>query len=202
MSPATKKKRDAFACLWWSRWLLLVVTLFCAETRVWAFSDSGQSLSGQNHLQIPAFVGDNQLACRYDASDSTDAPNKTPVLVDSNLIARLAKDPTLGGAIGPNQYPVRSFVSKPELRNAVLRPESNLGGVPGIIDEIPLLEIRPDPGLAIDVRARLPSGRGLFGDGIIGAQAVENNIPLITNERWGKLPKVVEELGGKVVRVR
>jgi len=73
MSSATKKKRDASACLWWSRWLLLVVTLLSVETRVWAFSDPGQPLLGQNQFQIPAFVGENDVAWWYDASDFTDA---------------------------------------------------------------------------------------------------------------------------------
>lgn len=65
-----------------------------------------------------------------------------------------------------------------------------------------MLDTRPDPGLGIDVRGLLPEvSRGLFGDGIMGAQAIENDIRLITSERLEKLPAVVGELGGKVARV-
>jgi predicted nucleic acid-binding protein len=48
----------------------------------------------------------------------------------------------------------------------------------------------------INVRGLLPAGRGRFGDGIIGGQALEQGIPLITNDQ--ALGEAVRTLGGTV----
>ena len=51
-------------------------------------------------------------------------------------------------------------------------------------------------GLRINIRGQLPAAPGRFGDGIIGAQAIENQIPLITNDR--ALRGVIQSMGGTV----
>jgi predicted nucleic acid-binding protein len=87
---------------------------------------------------------------------------------------------------------VKSYVSIPELRNAV--KHSNLKGVPGAAYGVPTLNIRSSLDMRINIRAMLPNRPGRFGDGIIGAQALENNMPLVTNDK--ELRIIVEALGG------
>lgn len=118
------------------------------------------------------------------------------MLVDSSAIPGLRLDPTLGGRIRPGERPIISFVSIPEMRNAIGKPGSNLRGVPGIARSLPQLDSVPSLNTRIGVRGFLPAGRGRFGDGIIGGQALENNIPLITNDR--NLGDAVRSLGGIV----
>ena len=56
---------------------------------------------------------------------------------------------------------------------------------------------RPDPDLTITIRGLSGRVTGLFGDGIIGAQALQYRIPLVTND--GELAEIVRRLGGTVV---
>ena len=114
------------------------------------------------------------------------------VLLDSSVIPSLRRFPTLGGRIKPGEVPTASFVSRPELRNAV--SAGNLRGVPRALDELPVLNTRPSLNTRINIRGQLPAGRGRFGDGIIGGQAVEGGIPLITDD--AALGAAVRALGG------
>ena len=124
------------------------------------------------------------------------APSKPLVLLDSNVTTGLKANATLGGKILPGEQAVLSHVSIPEMRNAVLRPGGHLKGVPAAAYDLPTLSVPPSLNLRINIRGMLPDRPGRFGDGIIGAQALENNLPLITNDKALKL--AVESLGGTV----
>lgn len=87
-----------------------------------------------------------------------------------------------------------SNVTRPELRNAVLT--GNLKGVPRALDGLPVANPASSLNTRINIRGQLPAGRGRFGDGVIGAQALENNIPLITNDK--ALRGVIQSMGGSV----
>ena len=115
------------------------------------------------------------------------------VLVDSNAVVGIGGDPTLGGRILPGEVPVVSYVTRPELEAVVARGGS-LRGVPRALDNIDVLSQRPSLDTIINLRARI--NRGTFGDGIIGAQALEFELPLITNDQ--ELTLRVWELGGTV----
>ena len=119
---------------------------------------------------------------------------KRRVLLDSNVVTELRANPTLSGRIRPGEVPVVSNVARPELRNAV--STGSLRGVPRALDDLPVANLPSSLNTRINIRGQLPSGRGRFGDGVTGAQALENNIPLITNDR--ALRGVVQSLGGTV----
>lgn len=55
---------------------------------------------------------------------------------------------------------------------------------------------RPSLDLRINIRGNITNTYGRLGDGLIGAQAVELGIPLITNDRG--LTRAVREFGGVV----
>jgi predicted nucleic acid-binding protein len=112
------------------------------------------------------------------------------VLLDSNVVTQLGRDPTLGGRLAAGEQPVVSYVTGPELRNAVATG-GGLRGVPRALGDVPVLEARPSLDGIINFRGGLVRTTGRFGDGIIGAQATEFGIPLITNDA---------ELGAAVVR--
>lgn len=120
---------------------------------------------------------------------------KTPVLVDSNAIARIKNDPTLGGRLGADEFPIISYVSAPELRNAAARSNGKFH-VPRSIDDYNVLNYRPSVDKTIQIRSMSQRGKGKFGDGIIGAQALELDLPLITNDK--ELKAIVSKLGGEV----
>jgi hypothetical protein len=120
--------------------------------------------------------------------------NPLKVLVDSNATTGLRTDPSLGGRILPGEQPTISYITRPEMQNAVVH--GNLRGVPKVIDGLPTLCTRPSLDLRINIRGQLPARGGRFGDGIIGAQALENNIPLITNDK--ALRQVIQSMGGNV----
>ena len=115
------------------------------------------------------------------------------VLLDSSVVPDLRKDPTLGGRFGAGERGVVSFVTRPELRNAVARGGS-LRGVPGYLGDLPVLNTRPSVDSAINVRGQLPLRRGRFGDGVIGGQALDQGLPLISND--DRLRRAVRALGG------
>ncbi len=114
------------------------------------------------------------------------------VLLDSNVTTGLKADATLGGRILPGEVPVKSYVTIPEMRNAVTH--GNLRGVPGAAYDLPTLTTQPSLNTRINIRGMLPDRPGRFGDGIIGGQALENNIPLITDDK--DLKTALEKLGG------
>ena len=114
------------------------------------------------------------------------------VLLDSNVITELAKNPMLSGRILPGETPVVSFVTAPELRNAV--STGNLRGIPGALNDIPVTNMSGSLNTRINIRGELPSGRGRFGDGVIGAAAVDNGVPVVTNDR--ALRDVANSMGG------
>lgn len=114
------------------------------------------------------------------------------VLLDSNVTTGLKSDPTLGGRIHPGEVPIKSYVTIPEMKNAVTH--GNLRGVPGTAYDLPTLLTKPSLNTRINIRGMLPDRPGRFGDGIIGGQAIENNLPLITNDK--ALQRAIETLGG------
>ncbi len=114
------------------------------------------------------------------------------VLLDSNVTTGLRADPTLGGRVLPGEQPMKSYVTIPEMRNAVTH--GNLRGVPGAAYELPTLTAKPSLDTRINIRGMLPDRPGRFGDGIIGGQALESNMPLVTNDK--ALKAAVEALGG------
>lgn len=130
------------------------------------------------------------------ASDAAAGAAKgTPqVLLDSNVTTGLKADATLGGRILPGEVGVKSYVTIPEMRNATTH--SNLRGVPGAAFKLDTLTARPSLDMRINVRGELPNTPGRFGDGIIGAQALEYNLPLVTNDQ--ALREVVKKFGGAV----
>lgn len=120
----------------------------------------------------------------------------TPVLLDSSVVPRLPGAPTLGGRILEGEEPIVSYVTRPEMANSVLMGRG-LKGVPRVLDELPVLSERPPIDTRINIRGQLnPSRPGLFGDGIISAQAIENGIPLVTDDR--ELIELIRGLGGVV----
>ena len=127
------------------------------------------------------------------------------VLVDSNEAINLDKDPTLGGRIKPGEKPLISYVSGPELRNKIeqnrrLGVEKGLKGLPKGFDNLEILTARADVDLAIDIRGQSTKTAGKFGDGIIGAQAIKNEIPLVTND--GELGRIVNRYKPGLARMR
>jgi predicted nucleic acid-binding protein len=116
------------------------------------------------------------------------------VILDSNVIPGLRSSPNLGGRILPGENPVVSYVTGPELRNAAAHNPRFF--VPKALDNLPVLNTQPSLDLRINIRGMLRDRPGRFGDGIIGAQALENNLPLITNDR--NLREVIQSLGGTV----
>ncbi|KAB8172337.1 hypothetical protein FKV24_014935 [Lysobacter maris] len=116
------------------------------------------------------------------------------VLLDSNVTTGLKADSTLAGRILPGDVPVKSYVTIPEMRNAV--GHGNLRGVPGAAYDLPTFLRRPSLDTRINLRGQLPDRPGRFGDGIIGAQAIESNMTLITNDK--ALMEVVQRMGGEV----
>jgi len=64
------------------------------------------------------------------------------------------------------------------------------------LDGLPVNVLRPSVDTRINVRGLLPAGRGRFGDGIIGGQALEQGIPLVTDDTH--LAAAVRALGGTV----
>lgn len=120
--------------------------------------------------------------------------NPSTVLLDSNVTTGLRADASLGGRILPGEQPGLSYVSLPEMRNAVATP-GGLRGVPGAARDLPTISEVPDLNLRINIRAQLPAQPGRFGDGVIGAQAIELGIPLVTND--ARLAEVVRRMGGQ-----
>jgi len=133
-------------------------------------------------------TGANEDFCR----SSFAAKGAPRVLLDSNVTTGLKADATLGGRILPGEVGVKSYVTIPEMRNAVTH--GNLRGVPGAAYDLPTLTTQPSLNTRINIRGMLRDRPGRFGDGIIGAQALENNLPLITNDK--DLIKAVRALGG------
>lgn len=117
------------------------------------------------------------------------------VLIDSNTVTALRKDPTLGGRLGAGEQPVVSYVTRPELREAVSRG-GGLRGVPRALDDLEVDTQRPSIDTIINIRGALLKKQGRFGDGIIGAQAVQSGRPLVTNDK--ELANVVRAAGGTV----
>lgn len=118
------------------------------------------------------------------------------VLLDSSVVPRLPGAPTLGGRILEGEEPIVSYVTRPEMTNSVLMGRG-LKGVPRVLDDLPVLSERPAIDARINIRGQLNPGKpGLFGDGIVGAQAIENRIPLVTDDR--ELIELIRSLGGVV----
>ena len=108
--------------------------------------------------------------------------------------AQLGKDVTLGGRLLSGERSMVSYVTGPELRNAVAR--GSLRGTPRALESLEVLSQRPSINAIINFRGNLIKLRGRFGDGIIGAQALEFGIPLVTND--AELAAAVRAAGGIV----
>jgi predicted nucleic acid-binding protein len=119
----------------------------------------------------------------------------TPVLIDSNAVTGLAKDATLGGRLASGETGIVSYVTGPELRNAAAKSGGKFF-VPKALNNLPVLNARPSLDLIINLRGQMARTVGRVGDGIIGAQAIENGFPLITND--AELARIVFGNGGVV----
>jgi RHS repeat-associated protein len=117
------------------------------------------------------------------------------VLIDSNAVVQIGKNATLGGRLAEGEEAVVSYVTRPELRNAVALGRG-IRGVPRALDGLRVLGQRPSIDAIINFRGGLARATGRFGDGIIGAQALEFGIPLITND--AELAAAVRAAGGVV----
>ena len=113
------------------------------------------------------------------------------VLLDSSVIPDLARDPTLQGRLKLGELPLVSDITRAELRAS-----TSLRGVPKILDDLSVVSHRPSLDLRINLRGKITDTYGRLGDGLIGAQAIELGIPLITNDRG--LTRAVREFGGTV----
>lgn len=115
--------------------------------------------------------------------------------MDSNVTTALKADPSLNGRILPHEQGAISYVSIPEMRNAVSTP-GGLSGVPCAAYDLPTVAAVPNLNLRINLRGELPARPGRFGDGIIGAQALQFELPLVTNDH--DLAELVARYGGIV----
>lgn len=73
-APKNKKRNWLFGRL--GLWLLLALTLFMPQNRVWAFSADLVPGVGESVVQSSMFIGENGDQIQYDASGYTVAPNK------------------------------------------------------------------------------------------------------------------------------
>lgn len=86
---------------------------------------------------------------------SSNAANNTPrVLLDSNVTTGLKADATLGGRILPGEVGVKSYVTIPEMRNAVTH--GNFRGVPGAAYDLQTLTPPPSLNAPFNLRGMLP----------------------------------------------
>lgn len=115
-----------------------------------------------------------------------------PIILDSNVVPQIRSNPTLGGRLNVGDTPVVSNVTAPELRNAV--STGSLRGVPGSLYDLPVINPPTSIHTRINVRGQLRARRGRFGDGVIGAQSIDNGIPLITDDK--ELRRVINSMGG------
>lgn len=164
-------------------------SFFATAADVATLPSAAKSLAASGLKEVGEEVAESGAAALAD-----DAAKAGNVLLDSSVIAGLRKDPTLGGRVLSGESSLVSYVTRPELRNAV--STGNLKGVPGALNDLPVLGTRPSLNLRINIRGALPSGRGNFGDGVIGAQAVQYRLPLVTNDR--ALGNAVRAFGGTV----
>jgi RHS repeat-associated protein len=180
-------------------------TLNNFDTRVAADPNSSeyrfghfQSQAGLNIASLLVGTGEANAAVRSEQmliqAERVVARGGGNVLLDSSVIPGLRQSQNLGGRILPGENPLVSYVSGPEMRNAAAHNPRYF--VPKALDDLPVLNIQPSLDLRINIRGQLPAGPGRFGDGIIGAQALENQLPLITNDR--NLRTVIESMGGTV----
>jgi predicted nucleic acid-binding protein len=128
------------------------------------------------------------------AGRAGEAISETVVLIDSNAVVQIGRDPTLGGRLAAGERAMVSYVTRPELSNAVAK--GSLRGVPRALEGIPVLGNRPSIDAIVSFRGTLVRMNGRFGDGIIGAQAIEFGIALITNDL--ELAAAVRAAGGVV----
>jgi predicted nucleic acid-binding protein len=158
----------------------------------------GTLIGGLGDVGVAGLRGLTALARRagFGGAAPKAAVADNAVLLDSSVISKLNKAPDLSGRILDGEVPIVSYVTRPELNNAVLSGRG-LRGVPHALDDLPVLSERPPLDARINIRGELkPNDRGRFGDGIIGAQAIENEIPLVTDDQ--KLLELIRRLGGVV----
>jgi hypothetical protein len=135
----------------------------------------------------------------YDITPSSHATSHditTPVLVDTNMVYNR---PGVDALLQPHEYPVISTTVRAEIAN-----NASAGKIrtPNYIDDFPVIADGGDLHTRIDVRGELEqlrkNQRGLYGDGVVGAIAVDDGIPLITADK--RLAQVVSGMGGEVRR--
>ena len=69
------------------------------------------------------------------------------------------------------------------------------------VDELPTLTEKPDINSIINFRGELtPKKKGNFGDGVIGSQSLDLDIPLISGDK--ALVNAVKKAGGKATFVK
>ena len=160
-------------------------------------SDLGTTLSpGQRAMEGVSFgVGAVSLGLGLKAPGGGGAGGAGQVIVDTNATVNR---PGVMAALRPGETPVMTRTVQAELRNIVAR--GSLKGFPKFANELPVIEDTMDLDTRILIRSRIkdiaPASPGLFGDGAIGATAVNRGLPVITNDR--NLTTVLRWLGVEV----
>ena len=118
------------------------------------------------------------------------------VILDTDAVIQFKDAQKL---LKPGEVPVITSTTQAELRALVNRGQ--LKGIPSVSKSLKVIENAGSVNTRINVRAAVANQPGkvkgsLFGDGAIGATAIETSRPLITFDK--KLRKAVNQLGGEV----
>ncbi len=123
-------------------------------------------------------------------------PNR--VIVDTNAVFNR---PGVEANLQPGEVPVVTEMTRAELSSLANRPV-NPRKMPRYADELDTIPDVMDVDTRIDIRGQLaeisPNQRGMFGDGTIGATAVNTGHPVITADK--KFARVLTEMGVEVRR--
>lgn len=123
-------------------------------------------------------------------------PNR--VIVDTNAVFNR---PGVQANLQPGEVPVVTQTTRAELSNLAARP-NNPRKIPRYAGELDTIPDVMDVNTRIDIRGQLaeisPTQRGMFGDGTIGATAVNTGYPVITADK--KFATVLESMGVEVRR--
>lgn len=93
------------------------------------------------------------------------------------------------------QNAVRPSITNAEIRSAVNR--GSIQGAPKAAGDIPVVPNGGSLNDRINIRGQITSTRGKFGDGVIGATALERGSTLVSRDK--QLRNAVNKLGGCAV---
>jgi len=116
------------------------------------------------------------------------------VIVDTNAVYNR---PGVLAALNPGETPVITQTTNAELRGLAAAGRMHM---PSFARDLPVINDVMDVNTRINVRGMLeeikPGQRGLFGDGSIGATALNHGLPVITSDK--ALTTVLKSLGVEV----